>query len=105
MGVGNDFLIPDHMKMHLSHDKVTVRPAKTQISLGIRPVGSETSQCSQWVVEYPSFFHADSKDSDQTGRMSCRGFVMSRLKYTVSIAFDLNFQGFILFLTNLIVFF
>ena len=48
---------------------MSVRPAKTQISLGIRPVWSESSLCAQWVAKDPSFLHADSKDSDQTGRM------------------------------------
>ena len=48
---------------------MTVRPAKTQISLGIRPVWSESSLCAQWVAKDPSFFHADSEDSEQTGRM------------------------------------
>ena len=42
-----------------------VRPAKTQI----RPVLSESSPCAQWVAKNPSFLHADSADSDQTGRM------------------------------------
>ena len=46
-----------------------VRPAKTQISLGICPVWSESSLCTQWVAKDPSFLHADSEDSDQTGRM------------------------------------
>ena len=46
-----------------------VRPAKTQISLGIRPVWLESSLCAQWVAKDPSFLHADSEDSDQTGRM------------------------------------
>ena len=46
-----------------------VRPAKTQISLGIRPVWSESSLCAQWVAKDPSVLHADSEDSDQTGRM------------------------------------
>ena len=49
--------------------KWSVRPAKTQISLGIRPVWSESSLCAQWVAEDPSFLHVNSKDSDQTGRM------------------------------------
>ena len=35
----------------------------------IRPVWSESSLCAQWVAKDPSFLHADSKDSDQTGRM------------------------------------
>ena len=47
---------------------MTVRPAKTQISLGIRPVWSEFSLCAQWVGKDLSFLHADSEDSDQTGR-------------------------------------
>ena len=63
-----------------SHDKtnkVTVRPAKTQISLGTRPVWSESSLCgvadsdqrlrcprSAWASATPH-----SEDSDQTGRM------------------------------------
>ena len=50
--------------------KVTVRPAKPHISLGIHPVWSESSPCAQWVAKDPRFLHADSGDSDQTGRMS-----------------------------------
>ena len=46
-----------------------VRPAKTHISLDIRPIWSESSLCAQWVAKDPSFLHADSEDSDQTGRM------------------------------------
>ena len=57
----------------MSHDitKPTklVRPAKTQISLGIRPVWSEPSLCIKSVAKDPSFLHVDSEDSDQTGRM------------------------------------
>ena len=54
---------------HDKPNKMTMRPAKTQISLGIRPVWSESSLCAQWVAKGPSFLHADSEDSDQTGRM------------------------------------
>ena len=50
-------------------NKVAVRPATTQISLGIRLVLSESSLCAQWIAKDPSFLHADSEDSDQTGRM------------------------------------
>ena len=39
-----------------------VRPAKTQINLGIRPVWSESSLCALWEAKDPSFFHADSED-------------------------------------------
>ena len=44
--------------------KWRVRPAKTQISLGVRPVWSESSLCAQWVAKDLSFLHADSEDSD-----------------------------------------
>ena len=50
-------------------NNVAVRPAKTQISLGIRPVWSESSLCAQWVAKAPSYLHVDSEDSDQTGQM------------------------------------
>ena len=56
----------------LQHDKTSkmrVRPAKTQISLGIRPVRSESSLCAQWIAKDSSFLLVDSEDSDQTGRM------------------------------------
>ena len=52
---------------HDKTNKMSVRPAKTQISLGIRPVWSESSLCAQLVAKDPSFLHADSVD--QTGRM------------------------------------
>ena len=56
----------------LRHDKtnkLSVRPVKTQISLGIHPAWSESSMCSYWVAKDPSFLQVDSKDSDQPGRM------------------------------------
>ena len=46
-----------------------VRPAKTQINLGIRPVWSESLLCAQWVAKDARCLHADIEDSDQTGRM------------------------------------
>ena len=73
-----------------------LRPSKTQISLGICPVWSESLLCTQWVAKDPNFLHADSEDSDQTGRMprliwvfagrTCHfvGFVMRRLIFFVS---------------------
>ena len=51
-------------------NKMSVRPAKTQISLGIRPVWSESSLCAQWVAKDPSFLHANSEDSDQAVQQS-----------------------------------
>ena len=57
-----------HEPRHDKTNKMAVRPAKTQISLGIYPVWSESSLCAQWVAKDPRFLHADSEDSDQTGR-------------------------------------
>ena len=57
---GENALEPPHDKPN----KMTVRPAKTQISLGICPVWSESSLCVQWVVKDLSFLHTDSEDSD-----------------------------------------
>ena len=73
----NNFLGTQQMLLHEKtcepqHDKtnkMSVRPAKTPISLGIRPVWSESSLCAQWVAKDPMFLHADSDDSDQTARM------------------------------------
>ena len=50
--------------MHLMTKPTTssVRLAKTQISLGICPVWSESLLCTQWVAQDPSFLHADSED-------------------------------------------
>ena len=72
-----------------------VRPGKTQISLVIRPVWSESS-LSEWRKFGSSATHwAHSEDSDQTGRTSRLiwifagrshfvGFVMRRLKYNIN---------------------
>ena len=46
-----------------------VHQTKPQISLGIHLVWSKSSLCTQWVAKDPGFLHADSEDSDQTGRM------------------------------------
>ena len=73
--------------------KCPLRPAKTQISLGIRPVWSKSS-LSAWmnIASYANHW-AHFEDSDQTGRMprltsvfagrayNFVGFVMRRLKY------------------------
>ena len=42
---------------------------RRQISLGIRPVWSDSSLCAKWVAKDPRFLHADRENSDQTGRM------------------------------------
>ena len=84
------FLLFSNLAIWAAHDKtnkMTVRPAKTQICLGIHPVCSESSLCAQWVAKDPSFLHADSKDSNQTGRMPCWfchevAHLMASLTYT-----------------------
>ena len=59
----------DMSRLMTKPTKWHVRPAKTQISLGIRPVWSESSLCAEWVAKDPSFPHVDSEDAGQTGRM------------------------------------
>ena len=65
-----------------THDKTNKmaceRRAKTQISLGIRPVWSESSLCAQWVAKNPSCLLTDSEDSDQTGRTPMLIWVFAR---------------------------
>ena len=46
-----------------------VRPMKTQISLGIRPVWSESSLSARTKLDSLATHWAHSEDSDQTGRM------------------------------------
>ena len=50
-------------------NKMTVRPAKTQISLGICPVGSESSLSAWRKLGSLATQWAHSEDADQTGRM------------------------------------
>ena len=54
---------------HDKANKMTMHPAKIQISLGICPVWSESSLCTQWVAKDPRFLHVDSEDAEQTGWM------------------------------------
>ena len=54
---------------HDKTNKVSVHPAKTQISLGIRPVWSETSLSAWRKLGSLAIHLAHSEDSDQTGRM------------------------------------
>ena len=74
--------------------KWCVRPAKTQISLGIRPVWSASSLCTQWVAKDPRFLHADGMTLIRLGGCpgwsvfsGCTapfdGFVMQRLIWEI----------------------
>ena len=49
--------------------KWPVHPGKTQISLDICPVWSESSLCALQIAKDPRLLHSDSQGSDQTGRM------------------------------------
>ena len=85
------------------HDKtnnMSVRPAKTQISLGICPVWLQFLLCAQWVAKNPRFLHAGSEDwsdwADAQADPSLRwahshfvGFVMSRLIFSHTKVFSL----------------
>ena len=80
-----------HEPAHDKTNKMSVRPAKTQISLGIHPVWSESSLSAWRKLGSLATQWAHSDDSDQTGRMprliwvfagctlSLLGFLMSRL--------------------------
>ena len=54
---------------HDKTNKVSVRPAKIQISLGIRPVWSESSLSAWRKLGSLAIHWVHSEDSDQTGRM------------------------------------
>ena len=56
---------------------MSVRPAKTQISLGIRPVWSESSLCAQWISKDPRFFMQTAKALIRLG--GCPGWSESSL--------------------------
>ena len=71
-GICPDWLFSkEYEPPHNKSNKMTGRPSKTQISLGIWPVWSESLLCAQWVAEDSSFLHADSEDSDQMHMPFC----------------------------------
>ena len=53
---------PTYEPQHYKTNKMTCAPSEDSDQPGHSP--------SQWVAEDPIFLHADSEDSDQTGRMS-----------------------------------
>ena len=80
---------------HDKTKKMTYVPSENSDSAWSSAQSDQSSQCAQWVAKDPNFLHADSKDSDQTGRMprliwvfagrTCHfvGFVMKWLKSLV----------------------
>ena len=82
----------------MSHNITKWVRAQRRLRSAWAPAQSESSLCAQWKAEDPSFLHADSEDSDQTGWMrrliSLRwahshfvGFVVLRLIWTSSPVF------------------
>ena len=83
-----------YKQIEAAHDKTTkwhVRPAKTQISLGIRPCWSESSLCAQWVVKDPIFLHADNEDwsdlADAQADLSLRWAKMPLCRFCRDLAY------------------
>ena len=60
---------PTYEPQHYKTNKMTCAPSEDSDQPGHPP--------SQWVAEDPIFLHADSQDSDQTGRMSRLGGVFA----------------------------
>ena len=56
--------------LKLTSENFVHRLFEPQHDKNIRPVWLESSLLVQWVAKGPSFLHADSEDSDPTGRMS-----------------------------------
>ena len=74
-----------HESRHDKTNKTSVRPAKTQISLCIRPVWSESSLSSRRNLGSLATHWAHSEDSDQTGRMPSRIWVFAGRTVTVLV--------------------
>ena len=82
--MGNVVFLRIQKLRHDKTNKVTVRPAKTRISLGICPVWSE-SLLSAWRKLWSLATHwVHSEDSDQTGRMPRLIWVFAGCSHFVS---------------------
>ena len=76
------YISPCHQKStfvprHDKTNKVTLHPVKTQISLGIHPVWSESSLSAWRNLGSLATHWAHSEDSDQTGRMPTLSWVFT----------------------------
>ena len=82
------FGLETYKPQHDKTSKMNVRPAKTQIKDASAQSAQESLLCTQWVAKNPSFLHADSEDSDQTGRtaillvLSCHGSIMVNISWS-----------------------
>ena len=93
---------------HDKTNKVTMRPAKTQISLGIRPVWSEFSLSAWRSLGSLATHWAHSEDSDQHGRMprliwifAGRTLILLVLSFSGSFVFHIFSKGSQLILSEL----
>ena len=61
----NSIFEPPHDKTN----KMICAPSEDRSAWAATQSDQESSQCAKWIAEVPMFLHADSEDSDQTGRM------------------------------------
>ena len=54
---------------HDKTSKIACTPSEDSDQAGHPPSLIRVFACAQWVAKGPSFHHADSEDSDKTGRM------------------------------------
>ena len=74
--------------------KWPLRPAKTQISLGIRPVWSDSSQSAWRNIWFSATHWAHCEDSDRTGRTDhFVGFVMKRVIFATLCENHVTFKA------------
>ena len=79
------FMVITYEPWHDKTSKENVRPAKIQISLGIRPVWSESSLSAWRKLGSLATHWVHSEDSDQTGRMPRLRWVFA--VHTVTVGF------------------
>ena len=89
------YMFPDNQieEIEPKRQKTYLHPVKTQVSLCICAVWSESSLTAFWIVKGVKFLYADNEDSDQTTRMRsliwvfvgyrCQRvrYIMLRIKY------------------------
>ena len=92
----------DVLLFELQHDKtnkMTCAPSEIQISLGIRPVWSESSLSAWRKLQFLATHWAHSKDSDQTGQMprlirifaGCKGHFAGFVMLWLICLFEIQF--------------
>ena len=62
--------IDGHMSRDMAKPTMWLCAQRRLSSVWTSSKSDQSSLCAQWVAKDPMFLHADSEDSDQTGRMS-----------------------------------